>query len=429
MKDLLNKLKLNKHYKIERFGLSFMILASLMTVFIFLGAYTQFTKDKDFLKTQALYTSTFEMSKTKAAGKVEGVYVSENRKNALVVLKFDDILKMSTDANNYQMFLAAVKPRGGFENLKTRPSGSIVMFGSTGYMGLYFTSSDKPFEPQLLTAVLRSKSELDVSDSNTDEVGNTDDKTKDNKKNEEETDMFKKYDQVAINFNPGGSLAVKTKSLNDSNFNVSDVFKEVVANNQEKLLKAQLEKQTEVLRVDLNRIDEYENRIKNLDLNGASIVLPERNKYIKGDKYDAKTKTIEFASVVPRGFNFDWKSKSVDDGYLSDLVPVGKASNEFLAEKSKEADDETMYNNRHEYYLSDGSKLADYQDKNDLEGSVTGDIEKTIGALEEAYNTYIRDKATFQSNTLKQLLVLELQIINVESNNSINVSDKALTLY
>lgn len=419
MKSFLDKFKLNKHYKIERFGLSFMTIGVLMFSLIIFGAYSQITKDKDFLKTQAMYTESFEMSKTKVPGKVHGVYVSENGKNALVVLKFEDVLRMSTNADQYQMFLAAVKPRGRFETLKSRPSGSIVVFGSTGYIGLYFTNADKAFEPQLLTVVLRAKSELDVSQS-------TDDESVDSTKSE---DMFKKYDQVAINFNPGGSNAVKTKSLNDSNFNVSEVFKDVVAKKEEKEIKNKLAKQVDVLKVDLNRIEEYERRLTNLDLNGASIVLPERSKYIKGDSYNKARQMMKFSSVVPRGFDFDWKKKSVRDGYLSDLVPVGKASNEYLAEKAKELDDDNMYGRHMDYFLSDGSKLADYQDKNELEGSVTADIDKTINALEEAYNTYIRDKVTYQTNMLKQLLILELQIINVDSNNSINVSDKALTLY
>src|SRR5699024_12312406 len=81
------------------------------------------------------------------------------------------------------------------------------------------------------------------------------------------------------------------------------------------------------------------------NVDGLSIVPPEVPKQIAGDrvtgspaqKSQKSTLDLETSWVSPSGFDFDWRSGSVDEGYLDDLVPEDESKGSYLAKKARAA--------------------------------------------------------------------------------------------
>ena len=408
-----NRFKLGKHYRMERFGISFVSLFALLMVCVIVCFTTSVKKQQSDLKSVAMYTTRFQTSRTRISGTVDGIYKSEDGKSCMVLLKFDDITQISTDAANYQMFLTSANVQGNPFDLQYAPSGSIYMFGSSGYMGIYLYSSTG-FEPQILDLVVRCNSEL-VSVQNASSVGND--------------ASFSKYDQFRIYFNPGAASVTTAACLGKPNFELFDVYEELICRKQEMRLQSILQADLETLRVNLNAISEYENRLGLINIDGLNIIVPERPDGILGDSIEVRDDgqlIYHCVERTPRGVNFNWWDGSIQNGYLDKVVPEGMTYINWLAILNKEPRRFDLSNMK--WYLSDGSAWADYESVNDTIGPAK-DINNTISLLTEAYRTYYSTKSDYQSSHLRDLLALEFEARNVATNYTINTSENVLRLY
>lgn len=408
-----NALRLGKHYRIERFGISFIVLSLALIMCVSVCLMTSIEKKNVTLATQSLYTTSFSTSRTNVRGSVQGVYRSEDGKGCMVILQFDDIAKVSTNAANYQMFLTSAYLSGNPFDLLYRPSGSIYMFGSSGYMGIYLYS-ESGFEPQILDLVIRCNAEL-VSVQASSTVS--------------EDASFDKFDQFRLYFNPGATNAKVVSCLNGNDFTLFDIYEELICRENEKNIRAILQEDLEAMRVSLNAISEYESRLGNISIDGANMIIPERPVGVLGDYIETREdgQLIYHCEVrAPRGVDFAWWDGSIQEGYLDDIIPDGQSYMSWLNTLNKE---QGRFNvGSVSWYLSDGSAWADYEGIDDAIGPAK-DMNNTISLLLTAYSNYHNIKSKYQQDHLRDLLALEMEARNVETNYTINASDAVLRLY
>ena len=198
-----------QHYTIQRFGLLIGFVSMILLLCVGSGVYSQYKYDANRLTTVASYTKEFKMSRTESAGEVVNVFSNQNRTKAFVLLKFKDITQVSANANDYQMFLGVKKVSGNKSGWSYKPAGSIYVFGTTGYVGIYLTN-EAGFESQVLELTLRGNSEIvPVTAKVVEETGQ---------------ESFAKYDQARFNINPGATSVQTLDALDGDEADVAKLF-------------------------------------------------------------------------------------------------------------------------------------------------------------------------------------------------------------
>lgn len=416
---LMEKLKLGPHYRMERFSLLFcvMVVGILVTTVSCFVAHVQ--TQNTTLGEQAIYSTEFETSKTGVSGKVIDVYSSEDKAKTLLLLKFDDTKVVSTNADNYQMFLTGASVEQNKQTLDGIPSGSIYMFGNTGYMGIYLVNKDG-FGPQILDLVVRCNSELQTNASeDVDE--------------EVEDKSFVDYDQFRVYFNPGASKAKHLDCLDGSKApSIKDFYNEAVITPQEDEIHAQLETQVNNMCVSLNQIHEYEERLET-----EGITVPAEPSVIAGDKVitnDDGSYTYKPATVLPGGYDLDWQHKSVTDGFIKGLIEKTDSPNmtvdQYFAMMTREANADASGNkldtNNIEWQLNDGTLISS------LSGGKSSRYTKYMDMcndLTNAWRTYYNQKVDYQREMLGSLLDLEVSKDGILTSSSVNTSENVLQCY
>lgn len=413
VKALFSKIFLDKHRKFERFGV---IFGSLFLVLIIITACAFVEKsklDNQTLVDKVIYTQEFKTSLTGIDGTVSNIYRSEDKTKLFIVLNISDISKISTDASNYQMFLTGCKQSG--ESVTTdylehkAVNGSLYVFGSTGYMGIYLVDS-QGFPSQIYDLVMRCNSQI-VSTANTSD-------SKDVSRGE----SFEKYDQFRIYFNPGGSECDVADFLNKNDWNVVDAYEECVSRTKENELRKTLSNDVQTLKTNLSAIDEYTKRLQSL-----GVVIPDMSSLIAGDKVIEKDDYLIFKPnhVLATGFDFDWYNGSVKKGYLDNLCGDSTYM-QYLSKKRSEVENTKFDTSDIIWTLTDGTPV----DNLDSTVDTNKTINDTIGLLTGAWDTYYTNKKTYECTDLKSLLYLELDTKNIKTDCTINSDkDSALIVY
>ena len=415
---LSTKLKLGPHFAMERF-------AAMVGVFVVLGALIMggglaksIEANQIQVGTTAVYRPMFETSKTKVSGEVVDLYTSQDRTRAFLLMKFNEIGKVSTDANTYQAFITGLSPSGVSERLKSNPSGSVYVFGNTGYMGLYMVDAEG-FDQQIISLTMRANSELVVPGDDIEAVDGD--------------DSFVKNDQWRLLINPGAEGTTHTPALDNPEMDAASLYNETVVSTQEKEIRETLDKDLVEMRTSLSQIDEYTRRLIETKVDGLSVVPPKVPEQIAGDRVEGEPGTPEKEStlrletdhVINSGFNFDWRSGSVSDGYLSDVVPPGRGDLEYLVEKSKQKD-ESVRVNMEDWKFSNGALLTDYAG---TDAPAMSTVNETVSLLTGAYDEYYRQKVNYQTKDLRSLLMLEMDLKDMRQNVTINSDENVLLQY
>jgi hypothetical protein len=417
------RFKLDSHHTMERFGVVCGIFA-VTAVAVFGGsAFAAWNSGKEALTDTSLYTPTFTTSKTKLKGDVDGVYTNELRNKALLIMHFDKGAKISYNAADYQGFLM-----GSDENLNTETvstpgiSSSFHVFGSTGYVGVLF-EADEPFAQQVLNLTMRANQELsfkEADDEPADELAG--DKS------------FAQHDQWRVFFNPGAREAETIASLDAATFDPARAFYDVALKSDEQTAREALDSKLVEMRTALSRIDSYTPDLETTKVDGLFLRPPQVPDLIAGDAVTGESKSesengksslvLTTKTVVPGGFDFNWRPGNVYDGYLDVLVPVGQSYGEFLSEKSVESTDEHGLGvDDIEWTLSDGSSLAqDYRTSDVTMRPLTN----VMNNLSQAYADYYSAKNEYQSSLLFDLLALDVDLRDVQSNSSANSDEQSL---
>lgn len=432
-KALGGRLKLDSHHAIERFGIIFTALSTLLVLVLVGSGFSAVQNNSAKLDSTPLYVSQFTTSKTGLNGDVTGVYVSSDRTTAMVMMQFDDVASISTDANSYQTFLTGSNTDLGQSRIEGSVTGRVVVFGSTGYMAVLLESS-QPFAQQILNLTVRATDELVYA------TGDT--RVRDDLKDD---NSFAQHDQWRIYFNPGASKAVTVPALDAPTFDAGSVYASVVTAPEEEEIRANMFDQLGTMRADLARIQSYEDEIGRTSSLDGDFLVPVRGDdpqaaviSIAGDVVvdrttgkpataETSTKDMELKTdwVSPNGFQFDWQDGSVYEGYLSSIVPTGTKFGTYLAERAQAKNTTGFDKGKIVWTLTDGTLLADSTDA----ATVLAPLTDLRTNLETAYQTYYNDKLVYQVDLPTDLLDLEVTLRTVESTYSMNDGEAALLVY
>lgn len=415
---LSRRLRLDSHHEIERFGVVFTILACLGVIVFAVSGAAAFERSRNLLASKALYTADFTTSKTLLDGEVDGVYVNRARDVALVMMHFDPEARISHTATDYRAFLL-----GSDENLSTDPvqtpevHGSLYVFGSTGYLGVLLRSS-KPFESQILNLTVRANAELSFTDQQESGAG----------ADELAGDVtFRRFDQWRVFLNPGASDTTTISALDAEGFNPAKAFYQVITRNQEAHARGALDAKLLEMRADLSQISAYSDdlattRVGNLSLRPPTvppIVARDEVTGASSAESDTGRSSLRLVtrSVVPGGFDLDWRAGTVYDSYLDEVVPDGQSYVTYLAAKQAEATDADTQSQITgiDWILSDGTDLTgDYATSEVAMRPLTS----VMNSLSQAYQAYYTHKREYQEALTLDLLALDIDLRDVESNTT-----------
>ncbi|MFD6952066.1 MULTISPECIES: hypothetical protein [unclassified Nocardiopsis] len=421
------RMKLGPHHAIERFGVITSIITATFVLLLVSTIISAVGNNRARLDETALYTASFTTSRTELSGSVDGVYTNEEGTRALVLMRFrdSDAGSFSTDAINYQAFLTGSNEQLDTQPLRTTITGSIVVFGSTGYLGVVL-DSDAPFEQQIISLTLRANSELVYQE----------DAGRALREDLQDDGSFAEFDQWRLFLNPGASGTEEAASLAGARIDPSAMYYELVIAEQEEELREAMDEQLMEMGAVLNRIEEYNGEMNRVNVDGVFIEPPEVPVQVDGDAVtgegaDAATEStlaLETDWVHPRGYDFDWRSGSVEEGYLDAIMPEDETSYvTFLGEKARAEDEESsrFAANDMEWRLTDGNDLREYRES----GQAMDPLRDIMNNTTQAYQDYYRLKTDYQIDSLSDLLELEVALRSVESAGSVNAGEEALITY
>ena len=234
-------------------------------------------------------------------------------------------------------------------------------------------------------------------------------------------------------FNPGASKAKHLDCLDGSKApSIKDFYNEAVITPQEDEIHAQLETQVNNMRVSLNQIHEYEERLET-----EGITVPAEPSVIAGDKVitnDDGLYTYKPATVLPGGYDLDWQHKSVTDGFIKGLIEKTDSPNmtvdQYFAMMTREANADASGNqldtNDIEWQLNDGTLISS------LSGGKSSRYTKYMemcNDLTNAWRTYYNQKVDYQREMLGSLLDLEVSKDSILTSSSVNTSENVLQCY
>ncbi|UJW28870.1 hypothetical protein L3Q67_26910 [Saccharothrix sp. AJ9571] len=412
------RFKLDSHHAIERFGVFVSIFAVAGVIVIGSAGASAFQVSSDSLSYTALYTQEFTTSKTGLEGDVDGIYSNEQGDKALVMMHFPAAASISYKAADYRAFLLGSDQNLNSEAVSTSGiKGSFHVFGSTGYVGVLL-DAEEPFEQQVLNLTVRANAEL-AHDERQQNQGKADEVADDA--------SFRRYDQWRIFVNPGASETTTIPALNTTRFDPAQAYYDVVLKAAEKETRAKLDQKLIGMRANLAQIQAYTSDLETTKVAGLSLRPPPVPVMLTGDRItgasaaEAKdgvpTLALETDHVVPGGFGLNWRAGNVYDGYLGVLVPSGQSYVEFLsAKRSEDSDSTSQQISDLPWILSDGSDLKrDYQSSDVTMRPLT----TVMNNLSQAYQDYAKGKSEYQSDLMLDLLRLDVELRDVQSNGSL----------
>ena len=95
----------SSHYKMERFGVMFIALVLCTSVLMGSILRHKSVVDAQTLSDTVSYTSNVSFSLSGNTADVVGVYLDSQQTEAFVLLKFEDVTNLVTDASEYHMYV------------------------------------------------------------------------------------------------------------------------------------------------------------------------------------------------------------------------------------------------------------------------------------------------------------------------------------
>lgn len=304
----MSKFKFFKHGGIERFGITFVVVIGL-----FIGLFVAMSnmRNKDIakaIKYDPIYMSDFKLSKSGTEGKVLGVYTNSEKTKSLVILKLSDTGLVSTNAEDYKLFLTPAKAAGN-PRTKFNAGASFFTFGDTGYMGILFTSATG-FNNELAQIIIRNQSKLlDVDDEKS-------------KQAMSENESFKFFDQGVFYINMGAINTPVLKLLDNDELNLQEVYSNVVLKARDSDVRAALDTTIQSM-VDTRKvIEEYHDRLVRFSANGLTVADTPVPAFIEDDVFtklengdnnndDINSKLAENYGVAPSTESVDVNGTSL----------------------------------------------------------------------------------------------------------------------
>lgn len=412
---------MNKHKKIERFMFSFFSILIPLILMSFVSIYNKFGVDKNTLSSRAVYTTEAVFSRTNQTGKVVGVYTNEEKTRGMVLIKFDNGVNISSSASDYKVFTTASNLKKGKENLSSKPEGSVYVFGTSGYIGLYFVNN-AGFESQIFKSTIRMEKEFKTVDE------------KVVKGKEVSGESYSKYDQADFYYNLGASQATKLTTLENSDFSVQDFYVEALGTKVNNDKVAQINERLNRMSKLMLQIREMKSRLESTSVDNTKLVVPDIPNEIKSDNFSGSGDSILYTTdyVYPGGLNFNVKDVDLKTGYFksinnSKINPDNLSVSRFLVKLKNEQSNAT-YLSKYEpkWTMSDGSKLEDFVKNIGVDNVAVSSMNDNIQTYVNLVNAYLTDKIGYQTGDLRDLLSLDISLENATTNVDSASNDRFL---
>lgn len=463
-KGLASKLKLGKHHTADRLALNTSILLVAGVLAVGGAGAAAVSANQLVLGGKAVYTEAFSSSKTASQGVVHNLYKNEDGTRALLMMAMSDPETMSQDAGTYQAFVTGADPAMGQQTIKTEDvTGSLITFGSTGYIGLLL-ESPQPFETQILNATIRANNELIY----TQEPNELEDDMKDDA-------SFAEYDQWKMYFNPGASEAVHTPALDQNEISPGDIFYETVITNEERLIRGDLDNKLMEMRAALNRIEAEGEKLATTVAADLRLESPKVPELIDGDEVigqpgtrlekatkkaaaaesgeaepaaeseeegpagefdeselqgtgDDSTLELRTDTLVSGGYDFDWRAGNVREGYIEQIAQSDETLIQVVQRKADEAANDSGFDTTEvQWLLTDGTDLnTDYASIRD---EALKPLVGIMNAMVKNWDEYYGLKSEYQLELPRQLVNLELQLRAAENSSIINTDEESVISY
>ena len=368
-------------------------------------------------------------------GKVEPVYVNEERNRALVLMKFEIPSQMSSNAADYYVYGTGIDggPGGSPAKLERPLAGALYSFGNTGYLGIILEAPDG-FAPQLINLTVRARKEL-LTPRNQPSAAGMD-------------NSFVEYDQWRIVINPAAKGAQHLPALDSERLpEPEEIFAYAVTWREEQAKRRVLDRQLADMKTQLARISNFTSMMAETSVRvGADpsvrLLPPALPREIEGDSitgmdstelrrklsevpaeqiegignktprarrldtfsdgYMVNTYVLHSAAPMSGGTDFDWRQRTVADGYFETLGTGESSIGEYLARLSTQ-EIPSLSSRELRRPLSNGQSI------NDLRPGDTATkplIELRNNAM-TAYDAYFALKRSYQTVGLLELLVME----------------------
>lgn len=391
--------KWKKHHQIEMFGIATCLLCIILFVNCFTISVYSHGQERDFLSTKAIYTPNFKTSLSDIGGQVQQVFVNADKTKCGIMLHMDNMLGMSTDAKDYQVFVK------GYNISKQRyaavtynqPNGGIYIFGSTGYIMIYMVDNAGWYN-QALEIVVRSHKTLQNNAQNKDLTG---------------VDIsYSQYDQFNFLINPAGAEAVVCDFFDGDTVDVTALYQETVLREVE-------ENQREILKQDIielntyaSQIAAYYNALKTVDVNIKPLPA-----CMDGDGTafvnDEVTGELRYypTTIIPGGTDFDWYDTDLRTASYLDMV-IGDSGLTRSGYFDTLAQDKINYGNTVETLNTQGWRRTNGTDIN-VEDFLNSPIDENkqiaqnIRAYVDAVNGFINVKKKYQTEDLVGYLYIQ----------------------
>lgn len=447
--DVSERFKLGQHYTIDRFGIKITALAVLGALVLTLTGYGAVQAGKEQLGTQSLFTPEFMASRSGAMGTVDGVYRNREGTRALVVFSFENPSMMSTDAKDYYSYVSGMSS-GRAEKVDTPMAGQIYSFGTTGTMALMLEAPDG-FESQQLNITMRAENELSppVADPGQGRGG-----------------AWAQYDQWRMVVNPGASETRWLAAL-DSQVTPSPeaLYADAVLWTSEQDQRRRLDQMLSDLKTQSQRIENYHEQMETTSVRigedpGVRLLPPSLPEEMLGDEITGLSSTELRAELESRpadqiegiaektdrarlidtytdgtvpntyrlipgkimsaGLDFDWRSRTVSEGYFDRLGTGASSISEYLAEL--QTSKVTRLSARDlKWPLTNGSDLSEAR----VDASASALLELRNNAI-AAYDAYFKIKRDYQTYGLVQLLVMESRLEAIGQTSTVVAGSDAV---
>lgn len=447
--DFSRRFKLGPHYTIERFGVIVAALSLSGVLVLSMTVWGAISAGNAVLGETALYNNSFAASRTGVKGSVEPVYVNEDRNRALVLMKFETPSQMSSNAEDYYVYGTGIDggPGGGPTELEKPLAGAIYSFGNTGYLGIILEAPDG-FASQLINLTVRARKELMTPENQPHAAGM--DKS------------FIEHDQWRIVINPAASGALHLAALDSERMpEPEDIFAYAVTWRQEQIKRQILDRKLADMKTQLTRISNFTSMIAQTsvrvgpdpsvrllppalppEIDGDSITgldsATVRTRLLEGpadriegikdktpraraldifsdgyDGYIVNTFVLNSANTMPGGTDFDWRQRSVADGYFKTLGTGESSIGEYLATLSTQPIP-SMSARELRWPLSNGESINDLRPGD----TATKPLIELRNNMMAAYDAYFALKRSYQTVDLLELLVMEQTLDLVAANST-----------
>lgn len=397
-----------KTHRIEAFTMSLMALcACFLVLFVFIGI-RMHREDTVLVNDNAVYAEDFTTSLSGVKGQIEQVYVNADRTKCGILVHFDEMSKLSVNAEDYQIFVKGFNvKKGAYSSWQIpQPAGGYCVFGGSG-RALIYLSCSKGFGRNAIECIVRSNKTLYTAGGATGEMEEL----------QEKDGSFAKYDQYRIIVNPNAVEIAEVDFLDD--LDTEALYKQAIVDGAEGDLRETLQQDVDALKIAYDAVMSYRDNLDNMDVRMPA--LPEE---IMSDSFDTETdeatgqETVRYrpGHVYLGGVDIPWEEQTLSDGsFLDDVTGTQTPSQYFSVLSAQKAiDSETLQTlSSEKWTMKDGTEIrSDSLDEN------TSTIRANINDYVAAVRDYCNKKKQYQCTDLVSYLQLEYNMKNAGENMS-----------